>query len=44
MIEARASPARLTEYVDRVSRLRLAAQDGVATFQLHAQNENGLHR
>lgn len=34
---AHLSTAHLTEYVDRASRLRLTASDGVATFQLHNQ-------
>ena len=34
---AHLSTAHLADYVDRLSSLRLAAQDGVATFRLHAQ-------
>ena len=38
---AHLSTAHLTEYVDRVSQLRLVASEGVATIGLRAGNEKG---
>jgi len=38
---AHLSPAHLTDYVDRVSSLRLVAAEGVATIRLRAGNEKG---
>jgi integrase len=38
---AHLSTVHLTEYVDRVSSLRLVAPEGVATIQLRAANEKG---